>query len=37
MEALDMQEAQRAYQANLSVIETAARINSNALTILTRK
>ncbi len=36
MEALDMQEAQRAYQANLSVIETAREMDSNTLTILTK-
>jgi flagellar basal-body rod protein FlgC len=34
MEALDMQEAQRAYSANLSVIETARSMDSNTLDIL---
>ncbi len=36
MEALDMQEAQRAYQANLNVIETAREMDSNTLSILTK-
>ena len=36
MEALDMQEAQRAYQANLSVIETAREMDSGTLSILTK-
>ena len=36
MEALDMQEAQRAYQANLNVIETAREMDSNTLNILTK-
>jgi flagellar basal-body rod protein FlgC len=36
MEALDMQEAQRAYQANLNVIETARAMDSNTLSILTK-
>jgi flagellar basal-body rod protein FlgC len=36
MEALDMQEAQRAYQANLNVIETARQMDSNTLSILTK-
>jgi flagellar basal-body rod protein FlgC len=36
MEALDMQEAQRAYQANLSVIETAREMDSGTLSILAK-
>ena len=36
MEALDMQEAQRAYQANLNVIETAREMDSSTLSILTK-
>ena len=36
MEALDMQEAQRAYQANLNVIETARDMDSSTLHILTK-
>lgn len=36
LEALDMQEAQRAYQANLNVIETARQIDSSTLSILTK-
>ena len=36
MEALDMQEAQRAYQANLSVIETAREMDSGTLSILSK-
>jgi len=36
MEALDMQEAQRAYQANLNVIETARQMDASTLTILTK-
>lgn len=36
MEALDMQEAQRAYQANLNVIETARDMDSSTLNILTK-
>jgi flagellar basal-body rod protein FlgC len=36
MEALDMQEAQRAYQANLNVIETAQSMDSSTLSILTK-
>ena len=36
MEALDMQEAQRAYQANLNVIETARQMDSSTLSILTK-
>jgi flagellar basal-body rod protein FlgC len=34
MEALDMQEAQRAYQANLSVIETANAMDQSTLTLI---
>ena len=34
VEALDMREAQRAYEANLSVIETARSMNSRTLDIL---
>ena len=37
MEALDMQEAQRAYQANVNVIETAREMDSSTLSILTPK
>jgi flagellar basal-body rod protein FlgC len=37
MEALDMQEAQRAYQANLNVIETAREMDGSTLSILTSK
>ena len=37
MEALDMQNAQRAYQANLNVIETARQMDSSTLSILTNK
>jgi flagellar basal-body rod protein FlgC len=37
MEALDMQEAQRAYQANVNVIETAREMDSSTLSILTSK
>ncbi len=37
MEALDMQEAQRAYQANVNVIETAREMDSSTLSILTAK
>jgi flagellar basal-body rod protein FlgC len=36
VEALDMQEAQRAYQANLNVIETAREMDSGTLSILTK-
>ncbi|MGH6955366.1 MAG: flagellar basal body rod protein FlgC, partial [Caulobacteraceae bacterium] len=36
MEALDMQEAQRAYQANLNVIDTAREMESSTLSILTK-
>jgi flagellar basal-body rod protein FlgC len=36
MEAMDMQEAQRAYQANLSVIETAREMDSGTLSILAK-
>lgn len=36
MEALDMQEAQRAYQANLNVIDTAREMDSGVLSILTK-
>ncbi|HEY1426773.1 MAG TPA: flagellar basal body rod protein FlgC [Caulobacteraceae bacterium] len=36
MEALDMQEAQRAYQANLNVIETARAMDASTLNILTK-
>ncbi|HEY1751839.1 MAG TPA: flagellar basal body rod protein FlgC [Caulobacteraceae bacterium] len=36
VEALDMQEAQRAYQANLNVIETAREMDSSTLSILTK-
>ena len=36
MEALDMQEAQRAYQANLNVIETARQMDASTLSILTK-
>jgi flagellar basal-body rod protein FlgC len=36
MESLDMQEAQRAYQANLNVIETARQMDSSTLSILTK-
>jgi flagellar basal-body rod protein FlgC len=36
MEALDMQEAQRAYQANLNVIETARHMDASTLSILTK-
>ena len=36
VEALDMQEAQRAYQANLNVIETAREMDSSTLGILTK-
>jgi flagellar basal-body rod protein FlgC len=36
VEALDMQEAQRAYQANLNVIETARQMDSSTLSILTK-
>src|SRR5580658_7816195 len=36
MEALDMQEAQRAYQANLNVIDTAQSMDSSTLSILTK-
>jgi flagellar basal-body rod protein FlgC len=36
MEALDMQEAQRAYQANLNVIATARDMDSSTLNILTK-
>ena len=36
MEALDMQEAQRAYQANLNMIETARQMDSSTLSILTK-
>lgn len=36
MEALDMQEAQRAYQANLNVIETARDMDASTLSILTK-
>ena len=36
IEALDLQEAQRAYQANLNVISTAREIDSSTLGILTR-
>jgi flagellar basal-body rod protein FlgC len=34
MEALDMQEAQRAYQANLSVISTANEMDQGALSLI---
>ena len=34
MEALDMRNAQRAYQANLSVIETAAEMDNATLSII---
>ena len=34
MEALDMQEAQRAYQANLSVIETANAMDQSTLSLI---
>jgi flagellar basal-body rod protein FlgC len=34
MEALDMQEAQRAYQANLSVIETANEMDESTLSLI---
>jgi flagellar basal-body rod protein FlgC len=34
MEALDMQEAQRAYQANLSVIETANEMDQSTLSLI---
>jgi flagellar basal-body rod protein FlgC len=34
MEALDMQEAQRAYQANLNVIDTAREMDTGTLSIL---
>ena len=34
MEALDMREAQRAYSANLSVIETAREMDSSTLSII---
>ena len=34
MEALDMRNAQRAYQANLSVIETAAEMDNSTLSII---
>jgi flagellar basal-body rod protein FlgC len=34
IESLDMREAQRAYEANLSVIETARAINSSTLDLL---
>jgi flagellar basal-body rod protein FlgC len=37
MEALDMQEAQRAYQANLNVIASARQMDDSTLTILTTK
>jgi flagellar basal-body rod protein FlgC len=36
MEAMDMQEAQRAYQANLNVIETAREMDSGTLSILAK-
>ena len=36
MEALDMRNAQRAYQANLSVIETAREMDSGTLSILAK-
>lgn len=36
MEALDMQEAQRAYQANINVIETARSMDSSTLSILAK-
>jgi flagellar basal-body rod protein FlgC len=36
IEAMDMQEAQRAYQANLNVIETAREMDSSTLSILTK-
>jgi len=36
VEALDMQEAQRAYQANLNVIETAREMDSSTLSILSK-
>jgi flagellar basal-body rod protein FlgC len=36
MEALDMQEAQRAYQANLNVIDTARQMETSTLSILTK-
>jgi flagellar basal-body rod protein FlgC len=35
-EALDMQEAQRAYQANINVIETAREMDSGTLSILSK-
>ena len=35
-EALDMREAQRAYEANLNVIETARTMQSRTLDILKR-
>ena len=34
MEAIDMRDAQRAYQANLSVIETAAEMDTSTLSII---
>jgi flagellar basal-body rod protein FlgC len=36
MEAMDMQGAQRAYQANLNVMETARQMDSSTLSILTK-
>jgi flagellar basal-body rod protein FlgC len=36
IEAMDMREAQRAYEANLNVIETARSMNSRTLDILKR-
>jgi flagellar basal-body rod protein FlgC len=36
IEAMDMQEAQRAYQANLNMIETARQMDSSTLSILTK-
>ena len=34
LEAIDMRDAQRAYQANLSVIETAAEMDNSTLSII---
>ncbi len=34
MEAIDMRNAQRAYQANLSVIETAREMDTSTLSII---
>ena len=36
IEALDMNDAQRAYQANLSVIETARQMQSSTLSIISK-